>query len=261
MGDLASQLTNEQMAELTALADGTLPADRRPAVEAWVATSPGLQRLLDRQRRSLAATQVAASEPMPASLGAAVQAERTEHRRQRRGLGWLAPRLAFGGAALAALTIALVIALGGGAAEPTVAEAAGLGLRPPTGPAPARFDDSRTQLAADVEGVRFPDFRRYGWRADGVRRDTVDGRDATVVYYRKGERRIAYVIVSGSGLPSPSGAGGTVRRGVEYRALSADGQAAVTWRRVGHTCVLTGSASGAELLTLASWRGGGSLTY
>jgi anti-sigma factor RsiW len=259
MGDLASRLTDEQMAELCALADGTLPADRRPVVEAWVATSPELQQLLDRQRRSLAATRVAASEPMPASLGATVQPKPAERRRSR--VRRLAPRLAFGGAAVAVAAVSLVIALGGGAAEPTVADAAGLAVRPPTGPAPARLDGSRTQLAANVEGVQFPDFRRYGWRADGVRRDTIDGRDATVVYYRKDGRRIAYVIVSGSGLPPPSGAGGTMRRGVEYQSLRADGQPAVTWRRLGHTCVLTGSASPAELVTLASWRGGGALAY
>lgn len=259
MGDLASRLTDEQMAELCALADGTLPADRRPVVEAWVATSPELQQLLDRQRRSLAATRVAASEPMPASLGATVQPKPAERGRSR--VRQLAPRLAFGGAAVAVVAVSLVIALGGGTAEPTVADAAGLAVRPPTGPAPARQVGSRTQLAADVEGVQFPDFRRYGWRADGVRRDTIDGRDATVVYYRKDGRRIAYVIVSGSGLPPPSGAGGMVRRGVEYQSLRADGQPAVTWRRVGHTCVLTGSASPAELLTLASWQGGGGLAY
>jgi hypothetical protein len=260
MGDMASRLTDEQMAELSALADGTLPADRRPAVEAWVATSPELRRLLDRQRRSLAATRLAASEPMPASLGATARPKPV--RRRRRLVPRIAPRLAFGGAVVAAAIVALVIALGRGAAEPTVADAAGVALQPPTGPAPARFDGSRAQLAAEVDGVRFPDFRpAYGWRAAGVRRDTVDGRDATVVYYRKGERRLAYVIVSGSGLPPPSGAGGAVRRGVTYQALRAGGQPAVTWRRVGHTCLLIGSASPAELLRLASYRGGGALAY
>ena len=108
----------------------------------------------------------------------------------------------------------------------------------------------------------FPDFsRRYGWRAAGVRHDKVDGRDATVVYYRKGEREIAYVIVSGAGLPKPSSVSESVRRGVEYGSFSSEGHPAVTWERVGHTCVLTGAASDAELLTLASWRGGGALNY
>jgi hypothetical protein len=40
-----------------------------------------------------------------------------------------------------------------------------------------------------------------------------------------------------------------------------NGRPTVTWRRLGHTCVLTGTASSAELLALASWRGGGTLRY
>ena len=260
MGDVASQLSERQMADLCALADGTLPADRQQAVEAWVAASPELQVLLERQRRSLSATRVAASEPVPPSLPAAVEAQLPKRRRD--DMRRLVPRLAFGGAAAAAVAVALVVALGGGAGGPTVADAAGLAALPPSGPAPAHAQGSRAQLAAGVEGVRFPDFRRaYGWRAAGIRHGSIDGRDATVVYYRKGSRQIGYAIVSGSGLPPPSGVERTVRRGVEYDALRAAGNPAVTWRRVGHTCVLTGAASRAELLSLASWRGGGALRY
>jgi hypothetical protein len=259
MGEIGTQLTDEQMAELCALADGTLPPERRAAVEEWVASSPALQELLERQRRSLAATRAPANESLPPALRASVEAEVAGRRRDRSR--WL-PRLAFGGVAAAVATVGLVFVLGGGPATPTVADAAELAALPPSGPAPARLEGSPTQLAADVEGVRFPDFRRpYAWRAGGVRAGSVDGREATVVYYRKGGRRIAYVIVSGAGLPPPSGAEATVRRGVEYRALRAEGQPAVTWRRVGHTCVLTGEASRAELLALASWRGGGALAY
>jgi hypothetical protein len=260
MSDAEPRLSDQEVADLCALADGTLPAERRPVIEAWVAASPELQEVVDRQRRSLAATRAAASEPAPASLRTAVAAQVGERRRDhpRR----LVPRLALGGAAAAVATVALVVTLSGGPAAPTVADAAELATRPPSGPAPTRLEGSRTELAADVEGVRFPDFRRaYGWRPAGVREDTVDGRDATVVYYRKGERRIAYVIVSGSGLPPPSTGGETVRRGVEYRTLQAEGQPAVTWERLGRTCVLTGAASTAELLTLAGWHGGGAFRY
>jgi anti-sigma factor RsiW len=259
MADVEEQLTDEQITELCALADGTLPPERRATVEAWVASSPALQQLLERQRRSLAATAAPASEPVPPALRASVEAEVAGRRRDRSR--WL-PRLAFGGVAAAVATVALVLVLGGGSAGPTVADAAEVAALPPSGPAPARVEGSRTQLAADVEGVRFPDFRRpYGWQADGIREHTIDGREATVVYYRKGDRRVAYVIVSGSGLPPPTSADGTVRRGVEYQTLRTDGRPAVTWQRVGHTCVLTGEASRAELLALASWRGGGALAY
>jgi anti-sigma factor RsiW len=262
MGDVASGLTDEQMAELSALADGTLSAERRPAVEAWVDASPRLQELVERQRRSLAATRATASEPAPASLRAAVEARVAERRGRRHGTPRLVPQLALGGAAVAGTTVALVLALSGGAAAPTVADAAALAARPPTGPPPAPLKSSKTELATAVDGVQFPDFRRiYGWRAVGERRGRIDGRDAKVVYYRKGGRRIAYAIVSGPGLSAPSGGGAAVRHGVQYQAFRAEGQPAVTWRRVGHTCVLSGAASHAELLALASWRAGGTLPY
>jgi hypothetical protein len=102
--------------------------------------------------------------------------------------------------------------------------------------------------------VSFPDYARaYGWRPLGVRRGRIDGREATVVFYGKDGRRLAYVIVAGSGLERPSGARATVIDGVEYRALRLDGRLAVTWRRGGHTCLLIGGAARPELLQLASW--------
>lgn len=114
----------------------------------------------------------------------------------------------------------------------------------------------------DVEGVTFPDLARsYGWRAVGVRRGQVDGRDAITVFYEKGGRRIAYAIVAGSGLPRPSNAQDTVREGVLFQTLRVDNRLVVTWRREGLTCVLIGEAPREELLTLANWRGDGTLRY
>jgi anti-sigma factor RsiW len=80
MDEIGSGLSTEEMAELCALADGTLPAERRVAVEARVAASPELQELLNRQRRALAAMETLADEPMPASL----RAQLDEQRRARR---------------------------------------------------------------------------------------------------------------------------------------------------------------------------------
>jgi hypothetical protein len=35
----------------------------------------------------------------------------------------------------------------------------------------------------------------------------------------------------------------------------------LTWQRLGHTCILIGPVPRDELLTLASWRGDGTLRY
>jgi hypothetical protein len=162
----------------------------------------------------------------------------------------------------AATAIVLALVLAGGPTGPTVADAARLATSPPTGPAPTRLDDSGSKLAARVDGVVFPDLARaYGWKPVGVRRDEVDGRAATVVYYEKGGERIGYVVLAGSAIPRPSGAHAVNQRGVRYETLAVNGQPAVTWQRLGHTCVLTGATSRSELLALASWRGGGTLRY
>src|SRR5262249_46996866 len=142
-----------------------------------------------------------------------------------------------------------------GPGAPTVADAAGLAAEPATAPAPPPLGTSGTRLAVGIDGVTFPDYARaYGWRALGVRQGTIDGRKATVVYYGKGDRRVAYAIVAGAGLPWPSGGRTEVRSAVPYRAVVVNGRLVVTWRRGGHTCVLIGDASRAELLRLASWR-------
>jgi anti-sigma factor RsiW len=260
MGDVVSGLTEQDFAELCALADGTLPSERRAQVEARVAASPDLRELVERQRRAVAATRALADEPVPASLATEVEARRRKARPRRTTL---APRLGLAGAAatLAAALVIVAVVVTGGPGGPTVADAAGLSSRPPTAPPPASTNNG-TGLALDVEGVAFPDLRRsYGWRAVGARADKLDGRQAKIVYYAKGAKRIAYVIVSGSALKRPSGGSSKVIGGVLFQALRFDGRMGVTWRRAGRTCVLTGSASRGELLRLASWRGGGALRY
>jgi len=235
--------------DLAALADGSLPAERRAEVEARVAASPELQEILERQRQAIHATQALATDEPSTALRAAVEAKRRSPRRRLP-----APRFAFVGAvaAIAAAVAAVVLSSGPGA--PSVADAARLAAEPPTLPAPAPLGTAGTRLALGVQGVSFPDFARtYGWRAVGVRRGRIEGRDATVVYYAKSGRRLRYVIVAGAGLSPPRGGTTQIRRAVGYQVLRLDGLRAVTWRRGGHTCVLAGDASGAELVKLASW--------
>jgi hypothetical protein len=248
MSDAVSRLSERDVSELCALADGTLPAERRAEVEARIAASPELSELLERQRRALSATEALSGEAPPPSLVDSVEALRSRQSRPPR----LVPRLALAGALAAAVAVVAAIVLSGGPGGPTVADAARLASKPPTAPAPAPV--SATTLSADVQGIAFPNFARLaGWEAQGVRHGGVDGRGATVVYYGKDGRRIAYVIVAGSGLPRPSGGRVTTKNGVEYQTLRLNGRPAVTWPRAGHTCVLIGDATRAELVELASW--------
>jgi hypothetical protein len=261
MSDAASHLSEPELAEIGALADGTLPVERRAAVEARVAASPELQELLRRQRRALAATQALASEPVPVSLQTAVE-EGARARRARGRPRWRLARPAVVGALVAVIAVVAAVVLTGGPASPSVAEAARFAAEAPAGPAPQRSGDDGTRLAVDVDGVVFPDLlRSYGWRAVSVHRGELDGRDATTVLYEKDGRRIAYAVVAGGGLPRPAGAESTTREGVRLQTLRVGGRLVVTWRRLGHTCVLVGAAPRSELLALASWRGNGDLRY
>ena len=249
---MASELSAQELAELCALADGTLPAERRAEVEARVAASAELQELLERQRGAVLATRPLAAEDLPEPLRVAVEAQRDALGNSRSRGRRLIPRIALAGAVAVAAAVVAAVVLSGGPGAPTVADAAGLATKPPTEPAPGSAGPTR--LAVGVQGVSFPDFARaYGWRPLGVRHGQVNGRDAIVVVYGKGQRRIGYVIVSGAGLSRPGGAQSTVIGGVEYRTLRLNDLLAVTWQRGGHTCVLIGQASQAELLTLASW--------
>jgi anti-sigma factor RsiW len=254
VSDVTAHLSTEEMADLCALADGTLPVDRRAEVEARVAASPELRELLDRQRQAVMATQALSSEDVPEPLRAAVEADRRARGSRRpRGRGFV-PKLALAGAAVAAAAVVAAVVLSGGPGAPTVADAAQLGTQPATAPAPPPAGTAGTRLALGVQGVAFPDFARsYGWQAVGVHRGRIHGRDAVVVVYEKGSRRLAYVIVAGAGLSRPAGAESTSVKGVEYQTLELDGRLAITWQRGGHTCVLIGQAPRSELLTLASW--------
>ena len=250
---MTSNLSNKEIADLCALADGTLPVDRRAEVEAWVAASSERQDLLERQRRSLVATQALASEPVPDSLRQAVEARRrtTGSRSRRRRL---APRLGLATAFGVAVAIVAVVVLSSGPAGPTVAQAAQLATQPASAAAPR--PTSRTELALGVQGVSFPNLASYyGWHASGVRHGHVGNRAATVVFYSKGARRIAYVIVSGASLARPGGGRTSGVGGVEYQTLRLNDKLAVTWQRGGHTCILLGQAKSAELLALAAWTG------
>jgi anti-sigma factor RsiW len=254
-------LSDDQLADLARLADGTLPAERRAEVEARVAASPELSSIVEGQRVALDALRGTADTGAPARLRAEVE--------RRRGAGRAAGgrrRVRLGGAIAAAAAAALVVILvlpGAFSGAPSVADAAALAEKPPTQAAPGGVPGAPALLRAKVDDVPFPDYAaKFGWKPVGARKDDPSGRGATTVYYEKGGRRIGYTIVTGDPLDPPSDAQSTTRGGVEYRWFRDGDRTVLTWERGGHTCVLSGtSVPAAELLTLADWRGMGAIPF
>ncbi len=167
----------------------------------------------------------------------------------------------YGGAlaSSAAVVLVLIVLLlpAGTPGGPSVSEAATIAVRGPTGPGPG--PDPRAPLARleqSVGRVYFPNWASegLGWAPVGQRSDQLRGRQMVTVYYQSHGTQIAYTIVSGPGLPVPAGA--AVRKGAErLRTLSVDGRLVVTWRRAGHTCVLSGmGVTAGQLEQLAAFR-------
>jgi hypothetical protein len=190
----------------------------------------------------------------PAHLRSRIEAARRRRRTR------VAGRIAYAGGlagALAAVAVVLALALPGGSpGAPSLSEAAALAVRGPVAAAPApSAEQPGAQLARDVEDVYFPDWSRLHWRAVGQRVDHLKGRLALTVYYAWRGHRIAYTIVAAPALDQPRATVTTVR-GTVMRTLTDAGRMIVTWRRAGHTCILsTGHGVPAAMLrALAAWR-------
>ncbi len=250
---------DDRLAELTALADGTLQGRRRAQLLAEIGRSPELAERFEKQRRAVAALR-SVDERAPAWLRARLEPE--SRRRRRRRLSFSMP-LAGGLAAGAAFAILLVLLLPGGAGGPTVVEASELAAQRAEAPAPGPVRSKPALLDVRAEGLAFPNWAEaFGWRATGRREDEIDGRRAVTVFYEKGGRRIGYTILSGDPIDAPDEASTANREGLTLRGLSADGRVIVTWLRGGHTCVLSGTdVDAATLLDLAAWQGKGAVEF
>jgi hypothetical protein len=257
-------------ADLTRLADGSLPESEREQLHARVAGAPELQLRLREQQRAVGLVQSTAEIAAPASLRASV-AELTDARTRKRGryegrqqgaadrrrTAIWRPRASIGIVALAAVLIAVVSVALHGRTAPTVGSTARLALAPATGPAPSVSATDHDVLSVHPTGassIPFPSYVHFtAWRASGVRHDTLQGRHVTTVFYSVGGTRVGYSIVSGAALSMPSGS--TVRgpTGVRYVYVSSGGAQIITWRRDGHTCVIAGhSIARSTLLALAA---------
>jgi hypothetical protein len=259
--DPQSEMSDEQLADLARLADGTLAPERRAEVEARVAASPELTRALETQVVALEAVQHAnADTGAPARLRAQLERAQSKSRRPRRRAGTWRAALAAGLAAVIALALVLPGILSEGL---TVAQASTFAGKPPTQGPPASVPGTPQLLQAKVENVPFPNYgKKFGWAATGRRDDRSSGRDATTVYYGKNGKSIGYTIVSGSALDYPSNAHHTRIGGVDYRVFKHNDRTVVTWERGGRTCVLSAkNVSATELVALANWRGKGAIPF
>jgi hypothetical protein len=119
-------------------------------------------------------------------------------------------------AAVAAVIAAVVLVIGAGG--PTVQQVAAAALHAPT------------EAAGDA--------RAYGdWLPIGARTDSVEGKRAHTVIYRRGATGVHYAIVDGEELELPGAR--RVKVGGTTYALATDGDVRlVAWHRDGKTCVL-----------------------
>ncbi|MHB8657359.1 MAG: hypothetical protein ACYC91_05305 [Solirubrobacteraceae bacterium] len=189
----------------------------------------------------------AVTERAPERLRRQIEAARPVPRARARRRVVLGAGLVSG---LAALVLALVLVLPAGTpGGPSLSQAAALGLRGPVSPAPS--PDPRApsaRLGAEVQEVYFPNWqRRFGWRAAGSRSDLIGGRRAVTVFYAWRRARLAYSIISAPALAQPHAPMFTLDR-IQLRTLELAGRLVVTWRRAGHTCVISAAGVPATVL-------------
>lgn len=242
-------------AELAALADGSLSDERRAALEKRVAGSPELMEALDRQRIVVSAIREATG-PAPARVRTKVAAERARVQREP-AKGWRPWIVATGATAAAGVIVALALSLsGGGPGAPTLDQAAALTVEDPTQPAPKPVPAVPSLLAIQESGLPYPNWsRKLGWKPVGSRRDDINERGTTTVYYDKAGKRVGYTIVSGKALSVPSDAKRFTRDGIDMASYIEEGRMVVTWERDGHTCVISGvGVPQPVLVKLVTWK-------
>ncbi len=180
----------------------------------------------------------AATERAPAELRERLERQRLDRRRgggrarSGRGLPVLGARAWSGVAAIAVAAVVAVLLIPGGApGSPSISAAAALAARGPTLNAPEPEATRTYLLTARVEDLHFPNWQeqKQGWVAVGARTDQLGNRDVTTVFYKRGDQKIAYSIVSTPELPTTG-----------VKSFMQNGRTVFTWRESGHTCVLSG---------------------
>jgi hypothetical protein len=193
-------------------------------------------------------------------------------RRRRRGLRALPLRL------LALVSLGLVVAAAWSVYRQwefrgaTVAKVAAVAGGLPREPAPKPAEGMPGVLDRAVDGLSFPDFKRFGWRPIGARSDDVAGRAAVTVYYARDGVQLRYTIIAGTGAVDntklwSSEVVSAGRRTMSFVTGLPD--RTLVFKRAGRTVVLTAPDTGTganrklrrTMLQLASYRAGGRLAY
>lgn len=213
-------------ADLAALADGSLPEQRRPEVEARVAASPPLQEALARQRSALAEIAAVSDVRAPEGLRAWLEEQATPQQGAPAGssrrMRWVG-RLAAVGVA-AAVALAVVLSLGSSPADDLAQATADA--------RPAAFGPNKV-VHVYVDELAFPAGDPWPWNPTGSAMIEVDGQGGAVVAYEKDGAKLDYAIVARPALDLPGGEG-------RYRSFTYEGRPAVMWHREGRTCLLLG---------------------
>jgi hypothetical protein len=185
------------------------------------------------------------------------------HASARAPLRWPVRPAAVAAGIAAVVAAALVVALSVGGPGSTAVQAAELSLKPSTEPAPRTNIERPALLRRSFAGVTFPALSgKWGWRTDGARRDELDGRRTTTVFYRHTHHRIGYTVISGPPIEPPEDAERLNTRGVDLHRFRLGPQDVVTFERGGRTCVLSGDVHDPHtLVKLASWKGDGSIGF
>lgn len=244
-----SEPSRRELAELSALADGTLDPAREAAVRRRIGDSAELSALYQRERRVVDLARAAAMRTRaPSALRARVTAER-----QARTRALLRPVNLALAAGLALVLLVVVLVLPAATpGSPTLSQAAALALRGPTAPASAVNRGAASGYPGQAaQQISFPE-SMLGWSATGQRVDHLAGHLAVTVYYRQGRREVAYTILAAPALTQPRVTLTTVN-GTELHQLRLGRRRVVSWLRAGETCVLSAAGvSTAELQNVAA---------
>jgi hypothetical protein len=242
----------QTLADLSALADGSLARERQAEVDSRIAASQELSELYARERTVVELLHEARErDRAPLALRERIEAARPTPRARRTRRAGYAGGLT---GALAAAALALALALpGGGPGAPSLAAAAALGALPPQHEWRQQPAGERGTIGKSVGAVYFPDWTAAGgWSASAIRTDRLRGHAATTVFYWHGSTAIAYTILSSPPLAEPATTG-TELGGLWLKSLRLRGRTVVTWRERGETCILSSAtASPATMERLAT---------